>query len=208
MLEGSRPLFLGFDCPYIPRPPYFYLFVLFPLRPFAGAAHSERPFHLPPPRASLFQPCHPESIRRGCSKDLGRSSLALTVPTSPRPPYFPVCSRPNALISTSTPGGRSSFINASTVSGVGSRISISRLCVRISNCSRDFLSTCGDRSTVQRLIVVGRGIGPATSAPVRFAVSTISRVDWSRILWSYAFNRIRILSPCLIIFIPKPSLEN
>ena len=39
-------------------------------------------------------------------------------------------------------------------------MSISRLCVRISNCSRDFLSTCGDRSTVQRLMVVGRGIGP------------------------------------------------
>jgi len=31
-------------------------------------------------------------------------------------------------------------------------------------------------------IVVGKGIGPATSAPVRFAVSTISLVDWSRIL--------------------------
>src|SRR3989442_440416 len=105
---------------------------------------------------------------------------------------------PKALISTSTPGGRSSFISASTVSGVGSRMSISRFCVRISNCSRDFLSTCGDRKTVQRLMVVGRGIGPATSAPVRFAVSTISRVDWSRILWSYAFKRIRILSPCLI----------
>src|SRR6266404_5217456 len=96
--------------------------------------------------------------------------------------YFTAC--PNALISTSTPGGRSSFISASTVSGVGSRMSISRLCVRISNCSRDFLSTCGDRKTVQRLMLVGRGIGPATSAPVRFAVSTISRVDWSRILWS------------------------
>src|SRR5882724_9969522 len=95
-------------------------------------------------------------------------------------PYLAAC--PKALISTSTPGGRSSFISASTVSGVGSRMSISRLCVRISNCSRDFLSTCGDRKTVQRLMVVGRGIGPATSAPVRFAVSTISRVDWSRIL--------------------------
>src|SRR6266404_5022935 len=34
---------------------------------------------------------------------------------------------PNALISTSTPGGKSSFISASTVSGVGSRMSISRL---------------------------------------------------------------------------------
>src|ERR1700686_3115001 len=53
--------------------------------------------------------------------------------------YFPAW--PKALISTSTPGGRSSFISASTVSGGGSRISIRRLCVRISNCSRDFLST-------------------------------------------------------------------
>src|SRR5260370_9116669 len=112
--------------------------------------------------------------------------------------YFTAC--PNALISTSPPGVRSRFLSASTVSGVGSRMSISRLCVRISNCSRDFLSTCGDRKTVQRLIVVGRGIGPATSAPVRFAVSTISRVDWSKILWSYAFKRLRILSPCLIYF--------
>jgi len=43
------------------------------------------------------------------------------------------------------------------------------------------LSTCGERRTVQRLIVVGSGIGPATVAPVRLAVSTISRVDWSRI---------------------------
>ena len=33
-------------------------------------------------------------------------------------PYFPPCS-PNALISTSTPGGRSSFISASTVSRRG-----------------------------------------------------------------------------------------
>src|SRR3989442_1285121 len=114
---------------------------------------------------------------------------------------------PKALISTSTPGGRSSFISASTVSGVGSRMSISRLCVRISNCSRDFLSTCGERSTVQRLMVVGSGMGPATSAPVRFAVSTISRVDWSRMRWSYAFKRMRILSPCLIVFFKDPCLE-
>ena len=35
-------------------------------------------------------------------------------------------------------------------------MSISRLCVRISNCSRDFLSTCGERNTVQRLITVGK----------------------------------------------------
>src|SRR5688572_4769536 len=105
-----------------------------------------------------------------------------------------LCSLPNALISTSTPAGRSSFMSASTVCGVGSKMSMSRLCVRISNCSRDFLSTCGDRSTVHLLIDVGSGIGPASRAPVRLAVSTISPVDWSRMRESYAFKRMRILS--------------
>ena len=38
----------------------------------------------------------------------------------------------------------------------------------------------GERSTVYRSIRVGSGIGPRTSAPVRFAVLTISPVDWSR----------------------------
>src|ERR671910_2180363 len=73
-------------------------------------------------------------------------------------------------------------------------MSISRLCVLISNCSRDFLSTCGERSTVHLLIDVGSGIGPARRAPVRFAVSTISVVDWSSTRESYALSRIRILS--------------
>src|SRR5687768_5448552 len=84
------------------------------------------------------------------------------------------------LISTSTPADRSSFMRASTVCGVGSRISSNRLWVRSSNCSRDFLSTCGDRRTVKRFFTVGRGMGPKTFAPVRFAVSTISVTDWSR----------------------------
>ena len=44
-----------------------------------------------------------------------------------------------------------------------------RLCVRISKCSRLFLSTCGERSTQTRLISVGSGTGPLTNAPVRFA---------------------------------------
>src|SRR5690606_2430376 len=52
------------------------------------------------------------------------------------------------LISTSTPADRSSFIKASSVWGVGSRMSMRRLWVRTSNCSRAFLSTCGPRSTV------------------------------------------------------------
>src|SRR5215207_7630386 len=100
----------------------------------------------------------------------------------------------NALISTSTPAGRSSFMSASTVCGVGSRMSIRRLCVRISNCSRDFLSTWGERRTVHLFLEVGSGIGPATRAPVRFAVSTISDVDWSSTRWSYALSLILIFS--------------
>src|SRR5207253_2507438 len=100
-------------------------------------------------------------------------------PLGPRPqPVYFECSLPNALISTSTPAGRSSFMSASTVCGVGSKMSSRRLCVRSSSCSRLFLSTCGLRSTVQRFLTVGSGIGPATRAPVRRAVSTISLVDW------------------------------
>ena len=38
---------------------------------------------------------------------------------------------------------------------------------------------CGERFTVNFSIRVGSGIGP-TRAPVRFAVLTISFVDWSR----------------------------
>ncbi len=71
-------------------------------------------------------------------------------------------------------------MRASTVWGVGSKMSSNRLWVRTSNCSRDFLSTCGERRTVYLFLTVGSGIGPAIRAPVRFAVSTISCVDWSR----------------------------
>src|SRR4029077_13466871 len=108
----------------------------------------------------------------------GWSCSALAGSQPPGARYL--CSFPNALISTSTPAGKSSFIKASTVCCVGSRMSSRRLCVRISNCSRDFLSTCGDRSTQYLSFIVGNGIGPAICAPVRRAVSTISPVDWSR----------------------------
>src|SRR6201987_6293075 len=80
------------------------------------------------------------------------------------------------LISTSTPAGRSSFISAATVCCVGSRMSIRRLGVRISKASRDFLSTWGERRTQYLFFMVGSGMGPATWAPVRLAVSTISPV--------------------------------
>src|SRR3954464_9123188 len=102
---------------------------------------------------------------------------------------------PYSLISTSTPAARSSFIKASTVCGVGSTMSSRRLWVRISNCSRLFLSTCGERLTVNFSMRVGSGIGPRTCAPVRFAVFTISRVDESRIRWSNALRRMRIFWP-------------
>jgi len=43
----------------------------------------------------------------------------------------------------------------------------------------DFLSTWGERSTVQRLILVGSGMGPETLARSSLAVSMISTADWS-----------------------------
>src|SRR4029079_17650882 len=82
-------------------------------------------------------------------------------------------------------------------------MSSSRLWVRISNCSRDFLSVCGDRSTQYLLILVGSGIGPAILAPVRFAVSTISPADWSSNLWSYAFRRIRMRGVVMGLLVPR-----
>ena len=45
----------------------------------------------------------------------------------------------HVLISTSTPAGRSSRMSESTVFGVGSRMSMRRLWMRISKCSRESL---------------------------------------------------------------------
>src|SRR5215218_9686699 len=78
-------------------------------------------------------------------------------------------------------------------------MSSSRLWVRISNCSRDFLSTCGERFTVKREMWVGSGIGPTTRAPVRRAVSTISWVEVSRTRKSNALRRIRIFSLTIVV---------
>src|SRR5688572_16729719 len=100
----------------------------------------------------------------------------------------------DALILISTPAGRLSLLSASIVLAVACTMSISRLCVRISNCWRAFLSMVGPDSTVYRSIRVGSGIGPCTSLCVRLAVSTISAALWSRIAWSYASIRIRITS--------------
>src|SRR5438270_5570374 len=94
----------------------------------------------------------------------------------------------------STPAGRwSSRWSESTVFGVGWWMSISRLCVRISKCSRESLSLNGERITQYTFFSVGSGTGPETVAPVRVAVSTISRAAVSIAEWSYALSRIRIL---------------
>ena len=97
----------------------------------------------------------------------------------------------HSFTSMSTPAGSCSRISVSTVREDGFSISMMRLCVRISNCSRESLSMNGERITVNFLICVGRGIGPATTAPVRSAASTICSADWSRMRWSYALSRIR-----------------
>ena len=95
----------------------------------------------------------------------------------------------------STPAGRSSRWSESTVFGVGLTMSSNLLCVRISKCSRESLSLCGERMTVYTDRYVGRGIDPLTLAPVRVTVSTIFFADWSMTSWSYAFNLILIFMP-------------
>src|SRR3989442_2360189 len=100
----------------------------------------------------------------------------------------------STLISTSTPAGRSSFVSASTVWDLESRMSISRLCVFSSNCSRLFLSMCGLRSTVHSCRLVGSGMGPETCAPVFSAVRTMSAAAWSISAWSNALRRMRTFS--------------
>src|SRR5262249_29738816 len=104
---------------------------------------------------------------------------------------------PQSLISMSTPAGRSSRISESTVFGVGSMMSIRRLCVRISKCSRESLYLCGDRMTQYTFFSVGSGTGPATRAPVRVTVSTIFRAELSMTSWSYALSRMRIFCPAM-----------
>src|ERR1700682_2197756 len=90
----------------------------------------------------------------------------------------------HSLISMFTPDGSESRMRASTTLGLGSRMSMIRLCVRISNCSRESLSMNGERITVYLLISVGSGIGPAIDAVDRRAVSTILSAAESRTLWS------------------------
>src|SRR5438093_7840097 len=71
-------------------------------------------------------------------------------------------------------------------------MSINRLCVLSSNCSRLFLSMWGLRSTVHSCRLVGSGMGPETCAPVFSAVRTMSAAAWSISAWSNALRRMRI----------------
>ena len=77
-------------------------------------------------------------------------------------------------------------------------MSINLLCVRISNCSRAFLFTCGDRSTVYLLIRVGRGTGPETLAPAVTTVCTIALELCSTSSTSKPLSLTRILSLAII----------
>src|SRR6202044_3462146 len=94
---------------------------------------------------------------------------------------------PQSLISMSTPAGRSSRIRESTVFGVGSMVSVRRLCVRM---------------TQYTFFSVGSGTGPATFAPVRVTVSTIFRAELSMTSWSYALSRMRIFCPAIVASVP------
>src|SRR5450631_151208 len=96
-----------------------------------------------------------------------------------------------------TSAGRSRRINESTALGVGSTMSIRRLCVRISNCSRLSLYLCGERITTKTFFSVGSGTGPTTVAPARVTVSTILRAELSMTSWSYDFSRMRIFCPAI-----------
>src|SRR5277367_3544025 len=100
----------------------------------------------------------------------------------------------------STPAGRLSFLSSSTVLAVGWMMSRRRLWVRISNWSMLFLSTCGERLTVKRSIRVGSGMGPATTEPVRDAVSAISVAARSRRRWSNALRRMRMRVSAINLF--------
>ena len=119
---------------------------------------------------------------------MGHVHIPNTLPTS----LLSKAGFPYNFIEISTPAGTLSRVSESIVFEVGSSMSISRLCVRSSKCSREFLSMCGPRMTQKRLIAVGSGTGPETRAPVRSAASTICPADWSSSLWSKAFSMMRI----------------
>ena len=62
----------------------------------------------------------------------------------------------------------------------------------VENMSGYVCPCCGEISNVKRSILVGSGTGPRTVAPVRLAVSTISRAELSIRRWSKAFSLMRM----------------
>ena len=75
-------------------------------------------------------------------------------------------------------------------------MSIKRLWVLISNCSRESLYLWTALRIVYTSFSVGNGTGPTTWAPDFFAEEIIFSADASRILWSNDFNLILILFIC------------
>ena len=80
------------------------------------------------------------------------------------------------MISISTPAGRSRLISASTVLGLGLLMSIRRLWVRRSNCSRLSLYLWTARRMVTTSFLVGRGWG---------------RRRWRRFSWRFPRSSLR-----------------
>src|SRR5664279_167902 len=101
-----------------------------------------------------------------------------------------------------TSAGRSRRISESTALGVGSMMSMSRLWVRFSKCSRLSLYLWGERITAITFFSVGSGTGPTTVAPARVTVSTILRADESMTSWSYDLSRMRIFCPAMTGSLP------
>src|SRR6478735_10210292 len=96
-----------------------------------------------------------------------------------------------------TSAGRSRRMSESTALGVGSTMSMRRLWVRISKCSRLSLYLWGERMTHTTFFSVGSGTGPTTVAPARVTVSTILRAEVSMTSWSYDLSRMRIFCPAM-----------
>ena len=65
-----------------------------------------------------------------------------------------------------TPGGSSAFNNNSKIEGEVVLKSIKRLYKRISKCSRESLSICGERKTQKRFIFIGKATTPVNSQSV------------------------------------------
>ena len=91
--------------------------------------------------------------------------------------------------------------------GVGLKISINLLWVRISYCSADSLCTKVERLTLYLFFSVGSGTGPTILALLRSAVSTIVFTALSIILLSYALILILTRGSALVTFLSSAFLS-